>query len=87
MQQIWCEVRAQIKDARLVYRGIVRCGTGATWRGPFREQKHDAIADAERAAQKLYAANSSQLKFAATAGPWPCASGPGLYRRSGTGEP
>jgi hypothetical protein len=85
MESMWCELRAQIKDGRLVYRGIVRCGTGAVWRGPFRERKHDAIADAERSAEKLYGANSHQLKFAATAGPWPTATGPGLYRRAGTG--
>lgn len=85
MDQIWCEIRAQIRDGRLVYRGIVRCGSGATWRGPFRDRKADAIADAERSAANLYAVNSSKLKFAATAGPWPCASGPGLFRRPGTG--
>ena len=85
MSQIWCELRCQVSGGRLCYRGVVRVGSLATWRGEWRENKHHAIRDAERAAYDLYNANSHQVKVAATAGPWPAINKPGDYRRPGTG--
>lgn len=68
MAQIWCEIRAAIVQGKLRYRGIVRMGQLATWRGNWREKQIEAQRDAEKAAGSFYDLNHNVLTVARTWG-------------------
>lgn len=77
MHQIWCELRAAMVAGKLRYRGVVRMGSAATWRGEWREKQIQALRDAEKAAEKFYDLNHNVLTVARTFGPRAAVPNPG----------